>query len=127
MFDAKLMETANALVTGCKAGTEMQGLDTLYDRDAVSMEAAAMAEGRPREFEGLEAIKAKHEFWNQSMEVHEAKVDGPYFHGEDRFGVIFELDVTDRESKQRMQMKEFGVYTVANGKIVREEFYFGVP
>jgi len=29
---------------------------------------------------------------------------------------------TDKNSKNRMQLSEVGVYTVKNGKIVREEF-----
>ncbi|MEL7491896.1 MAG: nuclear transport factor 2 family protein [Pseudomonadota bacterium] len=127
MFDSKLMEVADTLVANCRAGKEKEGLDALYAPNAVSVEAAAMAEGAPRVFEGLDAIKAKHEQWREMMEEHSSKTDGPYLHGDDKFGVIFELDATDRASGQRMQMKEFGVYTVADGKIVREEFYYTPP
>ena len=59
------------------------------------------------------------------MEVHDAKVEGPFLHGEDRFGMIFEMDVTEKASGQRSQMKELGVYTVDGaGKIIREEFFY---
>ena len=122
MFNEQLTKTANQLVQNCKEGREIDGLDEVYDPACVSLEAAAMP-GDPREFKGLEAIKKKHEQWGQMMDVHEVKIEGPFFHGEDKFGVIFDIDVTQRDSGQRMQMKEFGVYTVANGKIVREEFY----
>ena len=44
--------------------------------------------------------------------------------GEDRFALIFDMDVTNRETGQRMQMREVGLYTVADGKIVREEFFY---
>jgi hypothetical protein len=36
--------------------------------------------------------------------------------------VQYDADVTDKSSKQRRQMSEVGVYTVKNGKILREEF-----
>jgi limonene-1,2-epoxide hydrolase len=36
--------------------------------------------------------------------------------------VQYDIDVTDKNSKKRMQMSEVGVYTVKDGKIVREEF-----
>jgi len=36
--------------------------------------------------------------------------------------VQYDIDVTDKESKKRIQMSEVGVYTVKDGKIVREEF-----
>ncbi len=34
----------------------------------------------------------------------------------------YDMDVTDRESKKRFPLSEVGVYTVKEGKIVREEF-----
>ena len=40
----------------------------------------------------------------------------------DRFVVQYDADVTDKNSKKRMQLSEVGVYTVKNGKIVQEEF-----
>ena len=33
-----------------------------------------------------------------------------------------DADVTEKNSKKRVQLSEVGVYTVKNGKIVREEF-----
>ncbi len=40
----------------------------------------------------------------------------------DTFAVQFDVDVTDKASKKRMQMSEVGIYTVKDGKISREEF-----
>jgi hypothetical protein len=36
--------------------------------------------------------------------------------------VQYDIDVTDKNSKKRMQLSEVGVYTAKDGKIVREEF-----
>ena len=33
-----------------------------------------------------------------------------------------DADVTDKKSKERRKLSEVGVYTVKDGKIVREEF-----
>lgn len=122
MFNENLMKIAETLVQNCKEGREFAGLDELYAEGCVSCEAASMP-GEPRQFNGVEAIKKKHEQWGQMMEVHGATVEGPFYHGDDKFGVIFDIDATQRDSGQRMQMKEFGIYTVADGKIVREEFF----
>ncbi|MEM7745539.1 MAG: SnoaL-like domain-containing protein [Pseudomonadota bacterium] len=125
MFDETLMKTANALLEHCRNGTEDAGLVALYADDAVSVEALAMEGGMGPVFEGLEAIKGKHAWWNANTEVHSSSFDGPFFHGEDRFGVIFQADVTMKQSGERWEnMKELGLYTVKDGKIVREEFYF---
>jgi hypothetical protein len=55
------------------------------------------------------------------MEVHSFDAHGPFV-AHDRFVVQFDADVTDKQSKERRQMSEVGVYTVKDGKIVREEF-----
>lgn len=126
MINEKLKAVGEQLVANCRGGNEAEGLKTLYADDAVSAEAVAMPGSPGREASGLDAIQAKHEWWFGAHEVHSQKVEGPFYHGDDRFGVIFDLDVTTKESGERMQMREMGVYTVADGKIVREEFFYGV-
>ncbi|HET6972237.1 MAG TPA: nuclear transport factor 2 family protein, partial [Phenylobacterium sp.] len=56
-------------------------------------------------------------------EIHGVQVQGPYVHG-DQFLVRFSMDVTPKGG-QRMQMDEMGLYTVRNGKIAEERFFFG--
>lgn len=121
-----VQEIGDRLVAYCKAGDEATALSELYHPDAVSVEAMNMPGTDSPESRGLDAIRGKHAWWNSTMQVHDAKVDGPYPHGDDRFGVIFETDVTDTSSGQRMQMKEIGVYHVADGKITREEFFYSM-
>lgn len=96
-----------------------EALDTLYADDIVSVEARAL-EGSP-ESHGIEAVRAKVDWWINEMECHSVKVDGPYV-AHDHFAVRYDLDVTDRKSGHRMQLAEIGVYTVKDNKIVREEF-----
>ena len=125
MFDETLVATGKALVEHCRNGTEADGLQTLYAEDCVSVEAAKMdPDGMGPVFEGRDAIKAKHEWWDENTEVHEFSAEGPFLHGDDRFGIIFEADITMKPSGERWKFKELGIYSVANGKIVREEFYF---
>ncbi len=125
MFDSTLTKVANTLVGYCREGKEAQGLNELYAKDAVSVEAADMS-GQGAETKGLDGIKGKHDWWFGAHDVNSQKVEGPFFHGNDRFGVIFDVDVTEKATKQRRKMRELGVYTVKNGKIVREEFYYSV-
>jgi hypothetical protein len=120
-----LKQVADQLVTHCRNRTEAEGLNALYSRDAVSVEAMAMPGSSDREARGLDAIRGKHDWWDANHEVHEATVEGPFLHGEDRFGVIFGFQVTNKQTGERMPpMKELGIYHVADGKIVREEFFY---
>ena len=116
------LEIANKLVDLCRQGKNLEALTTLYSPDAVSVEAIAMP-GSGQSATGLAAIKAKGEWWVANHEVHSAVVTGPWPHG-NRFIVGFNYEVTNKPSGQRMHMEEAALYTVENGKIVREEFFY---
>ncbi|QYK39912.1 MAG: nuclear transport factor 2 family protein [Paracoccaceae bacterium] len=119
-----LIEIANALVAGCREGREKENLRLLYAPDAVSVEGADM-DGQGAAVSGLDAILGKHAWWEGAHIVHGGAVEGPFTHGDDRFAVIFDMDVENRQTGQRMQMREVAVYHVADGRIVREEFFYG--
>ncbi|WP_413288191.1 SnoaL-like domain-containing protein [Bdellovibrio sp. HCB337] len=118
------VEIANKLIDFCKKGQNMKAIESLYDTDAVSLEAVSTPD-MPAELRGLEAIKKKNKDWIDNMELHSTLVEGPYPFG-DRFAVHYKYDVTDKKSGQRMRMDEVGVYTVRDNKIVREEFFYSM-
>ena len=103
-------EVANKVVELTRKQAWKEALDTLYSKDIVSVESQAMGGGSP-ESRGIDAVRGKTDWWINNMQVHSVKVNGPY-----------DVDATDKNSKQRMQMSEVGVYTVKDGKIAREEF-----
>ena len=113
-------EVANKVVELTRKQAWKEALDTLYSKDIVSVESQAMGGGSP-ESRGIEAVRGKTDWWLNHMQVHSAKVSGPFV-AHDRFVVQYDMDVSDKNSKERTQMSEVGVYTVKDGKIVREEF-----
>jgi hypothetical protein len=117
-----LEEIARQLVKNCREGRERQGLSELYDPNCESVEATDPADGS-RISKGVEAIEGKHEWWAQVFEVHSSEAAGPYLHEPHQFAVIFTMDVTEKASGQRWKGKEIGLFTVAEGKIVKEEFF----
>jgi hypothetical protein len=104
----------------CRNGEWRKALDELYAKDIVSVEAHEM-ENMPAEMRGIDQVRGKTDWWEKNMEVHSAKVSGPFV-ARDTFVVQFDIDVTDKASKKRMQMSEIGIYTVKEGKVAREEF-----
>ena len=93
-----------------------EALDQLYADNVVSVEG-----GAGDEKSGKEAVRGKIDWWVNAMEVHSFEASEPFV-GHDRFVVQYDADVTEKESKKRRHMSEVGVYTVKNGRIVREEF-----
>lgn len=121
---ATTLEVANKYVSLCKEGQNEKCLDTLFATDAVSVEAGAPP-GMDRTATGLEAIRAKSKWWNENHTIHKAEVFGPYPH-DDRFAVRFLFEVTNKPSGQRITMDEVGLFTVVDGKITREEFFYSM-
>ena len=126
MFNEKLIQTAKKLTQYCQTGQENKGMGELYAQDCVSVEALEMpGTNMPREAKGLDVIRAKGEWWIANNEVHSSTAEGPFLHGDDTFSLIFDMDVTDKNSGNRVQMREVGMYTVnTDGMITREAFFY---
>jgi ketosteroid isomerase-like protein len=117
-------EIGQKLVALCKEGKNLECINTYYADDVQSIEAATPPAGGERVTSGIEGVRGKNQWWSENHEIHSAAVHGPYPHGDDRFAVRFEYDITNKPSGMRMQMDEVGVFTVADGKIVKEEFFY---
>ena len=113
-------EVAKKVVELVRKQAWHEALDALYDKNIVSVEAHAMG-GESPEKRGIEAVRGKTDWWVSNIQVHSVRVSEPFV-AHDLFVVQYDLDFTDKNSKQRTQASEVGVYTVKNGKIVREEF-----
>jgi hypothetical protein len=113
------------LVDLCKAGKNAEAMQTLYAPNIVSVEAGAPP-GQATETTGLPACLAKGKAFAEDAEVHSAKVEGPFPHG-DRFAVMFDYDITRRSmGGKRIKLQEVALYTVKDDKIVREEFFYSM-
>lgn len=113
-------EIANRFAALCREGRHEEAGATFWSDDIVSIEAM---QGPMARVEGRAAVKAKSDWWTANHEVHGGETHGPYVNG-DQFALRFHLDVTARETGQRMQMEEIGLYTVRDGKVVEERFFY---
>jgi ketosteroid isomerase-like protein len=119
------MKVGSELVDLCRQGQMMRAVETLYSPDIVSIEATE-SPAVPARVEGLDAVRGKTQWWESNHEVHSTNVEGPWPHG-DRFIVRFKFDVTAKTGPmagQRMHLDETGLYTVVDGKVVQEEFFY---
>ncbi|HZS55814.1 MAG TPA: nuclear transport factor 2 family protein [Bryobacteraceae bacterium] len=117
-------EVADTLVKLCSQGKFEEATRTLYSNDIVSVEAGAPP-GQSRESKGIDAVKAKGEWWVTNHEVHSSIVEGPLV-AASHFAVTFKLDVTFKPEKKRFTMEEIAVYKVQDGKIIYEQFFYNM-
>ncbi len=113
------------LVELCRQNKNLEAIDTLYSPRIVSIEAMGDA-SMPARTEGLEKVKAKGQWWVENHEIHHAEAEGPWPNG-DRFIVRFKYDVTPKAGPmagKRMTMDEIALYTVTDGKVSEEVFFY---
>jgi len=123
MDDAK--SVGKKLIEFCRGGLNLQAISTLYSPDIVSVEAVGSPD-MPAEMRGIDKVVAKNKWWYENNEIHHASAEGPFPNG-DRFAVVFEYETTAKAGPrkgQRSRFEEVALYTVKNGKIVREEFFY---
>jgi ketosteroid isomerase-like protein len=98
-----------------------------FDEAAIRFWAEDIAtyEAMPGDFSevyGREANLQKAKWWYDNHQVHETRVDGPYLNGH-QFALRMAIDVTPKDGA-RMQMEEVVLYTVRDGKVVEERYFY---
>jgi hypothetical protein len=112
-------EVARQVVALLRAGQAHEVEERWLAPSIVSVEGA----GASLAWSGKKAVLAKYRAWEADHEIHDLRVEGPWV-GASGFCVKYGLDATQKSTGQRMQMEEIAVYTVRDGRIVREEFHF---
>ena len=79
-------EVAKKVVELTRKQAWHEAVDTLYDKDIVSVEASGMG-GQSPEKRGIEAVRGKADWWINTMQVHCFKVSGPFV-AHDRFVAV---------------------------------------
>ena len=75
--------------------------------------------------EGKAGAVGKGEWWAANHEIHSTSVEGPLVNN-DQFILRITMDVTQKATGQRMQMDETALYTIKNGKIAEERFFYAM-
>jgi ketosteroid isomerase-like protein len=121
------LDIGKKLVSLCQQGKNLDAVEQLYAPNIVSIEPHEGPD-MPARQEGIKAVKAKNEWWYKNHQIHSHEVKGPWANG-DQFIVYLKYDVTGTGGPmkgKRMTVEENALYTVQNGKIVQEEFFYNM-
>ena len=101
-----------------------EAYEAYYAEDAVKCEPTVIGD-YPNEIQGRDTLADQEEFIQSGIatphSIHVA--EGPFI-GANGFSVIIKSDFTINATGERHIFREVGVYTVEDGKIVREEFLY---
>jgi len=113
-------DIADDLVALCKAGKFDESGEKYWADDVVSVEAMT---GDMARVAGKAAVRGKGEWWTANHEVHGFEITGPFVNG-DQFVVGFKMDITPKATGERVTLDEVGLYTIKDGKIAEERFFY---
>ena len=120
-----LHTVARQFVELCNQGKNFDVMETMYAPDIVSVEASGV------EVAGKRPVIEKSRRWQADNTIHGEKVLGPFFDKVNgapaqsgQFAVHFTVEVTPRATGRRVTLEEIGIYTVKDGAITREQFFY---
>ena len=115
-------QVADELVSYVRTQEFEKAINTLYAQDILSTEAMSYGDS-PKEQKGINNILQKSLAWVKANTVNRIEVSEPLV-TEHEFAVKMLCDITNKQTGQQMVMTELCVYTVENGKITQEQFFY---
>lgn len=113
-----ITEIAKRVVELNRANDHMTVYSEFYTDETVSVENWG---GKLDTYKGMEAIGEKGKKWMEDIkEMHSVTCSEPLV-SDSSFAITFSMDVTYK-SRGRVAETEMAIYTVKDGKIIREEF-----
>ena len=114
---------ARKLTELCIQGKHFEAMRTLYGPEMVSVE------GDGKETSGKDAVIKKSELFQGANQITGQDIRGPFFCGDSnansgKFALYFSLTFTPKSTGKSKTHEEFGLYSVKNDIITREEFYY---
>jgi hypothetical protein len=107
----------------CNQGKHFEVMSTMYAPEMVSVE------GDGRETVGKDAVIRKSENFQGANAIVGQTIHGPFYCGDanantGKFAVHTSIDIEPKAGGGRKTHEEVGLYTVKNGMITREEFFY---
>lgn len=89
--------------------------------DVVSIEPRALPDGTHAECRGIDAVRRKNMRWCSTHGIEDLSIDGPFVTG-DHFALF--ADMLIAHAGRRRPHSEIAVFTVREGRIVEERFFY---
>lgn len=91
--------------------------------DVMSAEPVALSQDIPALLSGREAARRKIRARFAEAEIDDLGIDGPFITG-DQFALFLDMLITDRATGKTQPFAEIAIFTVRNGRIIEERFFY---
>ncbi len=105
------------------AGRFEEAAEKYWADDVTIMEPANLPDGTPAVVRGLRSARARLTQWLAHSAMDDLSIDGPFVTG-DQFALFIDTEIMLRETGARRSFSEIAVYTVRNGKIIEERYFY---
>jgi hypothetical protein len=97
--------------------------ETFWSPDVTSAEPAALSEDIPATVSGVAAVRAKCIARFGTARIDDLGIDGPFVTG-DQFALFLDMLITDPASGHAEPLSEIAIFTVRDGRIIEERFFY---
>lgn len=97
--------------------------ETFWSPDVTSAEPAALSDDTPAIVSGIAAVRAKSIARFGTARIDDLGIDGPFVTG-DQFALFLDMLITDPASGRAEPFTEIAVFTVRDGRIIEERFFY---
>lgn len=111
-------EIADRMVALLKKRQFLQAAEELYSDDVTNVEP----QGDPRESQGMDSVRGKQSWFDETFDVKSCKVEGPWVN-DPCFIVKLTLKAVDKKSGKEAPMQEYALYSIHEGKINHVRFF----
>ncbi|NCN84055.1 MAG: nuclear transport factor 2 family protein [Sphingomonadales bacterium] len=119
-----LAEIASDYAALMAAGETLAAAEKYWASDIIVLEPANSESDGPAIAIGKPAALARLTRWLAANAMSEMLIDGPFITG-DQFALFIDMEITRRVTGERKPFSEIATYTVCEGQIVEERFFYG--
>jgi hypothetical protein len=119
-----LAEIANDYAALMAAGETLAAAEKYWASDIVALEPTKSKSEGPGIAIGKPAALARLTRWLDANAMSELLIDGPFITS-DQFALFIDMEIIRRATGKREPFSEIATYTVRDGQIVEERFFYG--
>lgn len=121
---ADIDQLADDFLSLIRSGQAVAAAEKYWAVDIVSIEPEDSTEHVPAIVTGFDAARDKLNRWLGHSAMEELSIDGPFITG-NRFALFIDMLIKRRATGEREPFSEIAIYTVRDGKIIEERYFYG--